>query len=305
MNKDCTIVIPTYYPGQVILNLLKTIPKEFKVIILDNANDAYLSDVLKSCGLTIQHLKLGDIGLGKSFNKALSIINTELIFLTQPDVILQKNCIENLIKTFRIYSSAAIIAPLIYDGNEYSQYDYYDLKISKFKKLLNTKKSKFIKKNKPSGDISVEAVNSTALLLDVKKIKEIGGWDDNFYTYLEDIDLCLRLRQSGYEIIKSPNAHVVHAGFSSHKNENRQKMNISRNWNFTWSSLYFYKKHKNKLSFIVYFNKIFFKYLFKILINIILNRKYKLKIYQIRFGACLDFFNEKKYLDSKYKKNIH
>ena len=301
MNKHCTIVIPTFYPGNVILNLFKSIPVEYKILLVDNGNDNDLTNIIKKSHLSIDHLKVGDIGLGKSFNIALTKVKTDYMFLTQPDVILSENCISNLLKTIKIYPKAAITSPLFFDTKTYSPYDYYDLKISKNKKIIERKKIKNKKNIMPTGDISIEAVNSTALLLDVNKIKEIGGWDNNFYTYLEDIDLCLRLRKKNYEIIKTPSSFVEHLGFQSHHEKHKDNMNISRNWNFCWSSIYFFKKHRSKLNYVRYLIKQIMKNQIKIIINYILNRKAKLKLYRIRLDACISFINGKSFKDSKWK----
>ena len=54
----------------------------------------------------------------------------------------------------------------------------------------------------PEGDLSVEAVTATAMLIDREKLKQIGDYDTRIFYNFEDMDLCLRLRFKGYEIIK-------------------------------------------------------------------------------------------------------
>lgn len=299
-NQETTIIIPTYYPGEKIVKLLQSISSKYQIFIVDNGNDPELKNIVQHYS-NIKHYIVGDVGLGKSFNFALSNISSAYAFITQPDVTLFEGSIDTLVRTIKKYPNAAIVAPLYFEKNIYSPFDYYDLKISKLKKIVPQKKFKNLKNILPEGDISVEAVNSTALLIDVEKILSIGGWDDNFYTYLEDIDLCLRLRQKGYEIIKSPLSKIDHVGFSSHKEENKKKMDISRNWNFCWSSIYFCKKHRTQLFFFKYLFKITLKYLFKIILNFILNNKKKLIIYQIRFDACIKFILGKRFAESKWK----
>ena len=71
---------------------------------------------------------------------------------------------------------------------KYSQYDYLDLSLSKLGTLEDKRKPKTISML-PSGDICVEAVNATAMLIKKSIIKKINGWDENIYTYHEDIDL--------------------------------------------------------------------------------------------------------------------
>ena len=224
MKVKCSVVIPTYFPGNIIKNLLNTIPDVEEILILDNGNDEELKNLLVQEFNNVTYLNTGDIGLGKTFNKAISIVKTNNIFITQPDVTLHKNCIENLILAKSKYKNAAILAPVLYENEKYSYYDHLDLLLNKHKKIIKRKN-----KNKiyclPSGDFCVEAINSTALLVDKEKIKTINGWDDYYYTYLEDVDLCYRVRKKNYEIIKIINSKVDHVGFASHKKSNYNEAN--------------------------------------------------------------------------------
>ena len=196
----CTVVLPTYFPGDEIFKNLESIPIDLKVIIVDNSYDLSLKDKIskyKNC----DYFNIGDVGLGKTFNFALSKIKTPYVLLTQPDVELRKNCIENLLKGFEKYKDAGMVVPIVYDKKVYSKYDFYDLKYSKNERKFNYKKNKVISKV-PSGDFCVDAVNATTMLISVEALKKIDGWDDNYYVYLEDIDICLRLTLNNYSIIK-------------------------------------------------------------------------------------------------------
>ena len=125
----------------------------------------------------------------------------------------------------------------------------------------------------------------------VKKsiLNKINGWDEKIFTYLEDIDLCLNLRRNGYQIIKVNDAVVDHIGFGSHKKENINKAELSRNWHFIWSSLYFANKHYPKPKFITFFFKNFFKYLSKTILNLLLFKKKKYMLNFIRLRACINY----------------
>ena len=286
---NCQVILPTFYPGKKIINCINSIPDKYPIAIIDNGNDDELGDILKKIPRRISHYKVGDIGLPKSFNFALSISNSNYIFITQPDVILEKNCIENLLIANFKYADAGILCPLFYEKEDYSLYDHYDLKFNKKNfKLLKTKK---IKNNKivPSGDFCVEAVNSTAILVKKDLLMKIGMWDENIYTYLEDIDMSIRMRIAGHEIIKVSNSRVFHGGFQSHKIKNREIMNVSRNWHYCWSSIYFKKKHSTSFDFFLYLIQIFTKYLFKSLVYFLLKNSNKFEQNFTRLKACLSF----------------
>jgi len=289
-----TIIIPTFYPGSIINSCLDTLPEAADIIVVDNGDDQELDDLLKQKKHNIRHFKIGDVGLPKSFNFGLKKSKNETILITQPDVSFEKNCISELLNATKKYQNVGLFAPIIYENKEYSQYNSLELNLIK-NGLIRSKKNKFKAVNKkPSGDFCVEAVNATAMLLNRNILEKIGGWDENIYTYLEDIDLCIKLRRMSLSILKVNNAVVHHVGFGSHKVENANKSELSRNWHFCWSSLYFRQKYYSKKEFRKYFVKMIFKYFIKTLINIFLMRLAKFKKNFIRLKACLNYLTIKK-----------
>ena len=288
---ECSIVIPTYFPGKIIEKLLGSLPRVREIYVFDNSNDEELKLLIENKFTNIEYISTGDIGLGKTFNKALNMINSELIFITQPDVQLYKNCIENLILAKKKYKDAAILAPLMFENDKYSIYDHYRFNLDKDKKGM---------KIVPSGDFCVEAINSTAFMLDKRMILEIGGWDDYFYTYLEDIDLCYRLKEKKYGILKIKESKVNHVGFKSHKPSIHNYIDKKRIFNFHKSSLYYNYKHKSKSFFYYYTIKNVLKFCSKLLANIILFRKKKISQNFIKLKSYYYFF----LYDKFGKKNI-
>ncbi len=297
--KDYSIVIPTFYPGDIIKKCINSLPGNKEILIIDNGNDKKLLKNLSDFNKNISYYNIGDVGISKSLNFAISKSTKDYIFITQPDVIIFPDTIDSLIKATEKYENIGIASPLNYDQEKYSQFDHYDLKISKDGRVLDNKYKFSL--FKPDGDICVEAVNSTALLINKNIIEKIGKWDENIYTYLEDIDICLRLRLAGYQIIKVASARVHHSGFASHEEKNHKKHDLLRNWHFCWSSIYFKQKHATKTNFLRFFIKIFTKSFFKCLINIILLNKKKFDINFVKLKACISFLFLKK---SNYRKII-
>ena len=287
-----TIIIPTFYPGPILKKCIKSLPFTADIIIVDNSHDEKLRIMLKQKNYNIRYYNVGDIGLPKSFNFALTKARNNDILITQPDVEFTKNAIEELILASKKYENIGLLAPLVYENNQYSVFNALDLKLSKNGKVKSEKKK--INNKIPSGDFCVEAVNATAMLLKKNVILGVGGWDENIYTYLEDLDLCIRLRKKSMSLIKVHSSIVHHIGFGSHKIENKNQIELSRNWHFCWSSLYFRQKYYYKSHFIFYYLKIFFKYLIKSLFNLILLKFKKSKKNFFRFRACINYLTIKK-----------
>lgn len=288
-----TIIIPTFYPGKIIKKCLASLPKKSEIIIVDNGNDLELEKIIKGSNLKIKHFKIGDVGLSKSFNFGVAKAANENILITQPDVYFEKNAIKNLLDTFNLYKKIGIIAPLIFDKGKYSKFDYLDLNLNKYGNLEDKKRAKKIYKI-PSGNFCVEAINATAMLFKKSFIKKIKGWDENIYTYHEDIDLCVKTRKKKYQIIKNSKAIVHHIGFGSHKKKNRENADKSRNWHYCWSSLYFKEKYSSKANFIIFYINKFMKYFMKTILNFFLFRKKKLISNFMRLRACFNYLFIKK-----------
>lgn len=296
----CTVVVPTFFPGDEILNNLNSIPSSIKILIIDNSYNISLKEKLLKYN-NCNYYNIGDVGLGKTFNFALSKIKTPYVLLTQPDVILKENCIENLMKGIQKYKDSGMVVPIVYDNKSYSKYDFYDLKYSKKKKEFMMKKNKEIL-SAPLGDFCVDAVNATTMMISVDALKTIKGWDENYYVYLEDIDICLRLKLNQYSIIKIADAKVDHIGWSSHFNEIRDTMNVSRIWHFTWSSLYFESKFCRKSLVLKKLIKIIFFSVIKLILNLVILRLSKVKQNLIKLSACFAFISKRgSYFRVKHK----
>ena len=73
-------------------------------------------------------------------------------------------------------------------------------------------------------------------------LEGLGGFDEAFFLYEEDVDLCLRARQAGSRIVFTPRARVIHRlGRSMEQAETRTRIDYDR------SHLHFYRKHKGPL----------------------------------------------------------
>ncbi len=114
-------------------------------------------------------------------------------------------------------------------------------------------------------------------------------FDENFFLYLEEIDLCKRLREKGKKIYLAENVLVKHFGGKSHHPDYQEKMEIQRNWHYLWSLFYYSKKHKG----LIYAYKItlrkFFSAFFKMIVYFFLNKK-KHIIYKHRFLGLLNSY---------------
>ena len=297
-NLDCTVVITTFFAGEKLEACIKNIPKSFNILIIDNGGEKekkkYFED--KFLNLTY-YVSDKNLGVPRSYSLANSLVKTRYMFNTQPDVILKKNCIENLLEKTNLYPNFAILSPTIFHDNSYLvEGDYKILKIFK-NKYKETGKIKIhpVDKKPPEGDISVDAVTGTAMLIDRDKLKLIDDWDKNIFNYYEDMDLCLRFRLKGYEIIKIRQSEVDHHAFSSHDVSISSELDFSRNWHYSWSKFYFLKKHSTKIHAYKFGLSLLMKSIFKSFIYVFFNNSKSVTHFAKFYGVLTAMLNMKSY----------
>jgi N-acetylglucosaminyl-diphospho-decaprenol L-rhamnosyltransferase len=61
-----------------------------------------------------------------------------------------------------------------------------------------------------SSERAVEWVSGSAMLLRREALEEVGSFDEGYFMYVEDVDLCTRLREHGWQVLFSPELEVVH-----------------------------------------------------------------------------------------------
>jgi len=302
-KKDCTVVITTFFAGDKLETCIKNIPDDYKILIIDNGCEKNKKEYFEKKYLNLTyHISETNLGVPRSYSLANQLINTKYMFNTQPDVLLKDGCIENLLKKTNDYPNFAILSPTIFHNKNYLlEGDYKTLKIFK-KKYKESKKIKFHPKDNhpPDGDLSVDAVTGTAMLIDRDKLKLIHDWDTNIFNYYEDMDLCLRFRLKGFEIIKIRDSEVDHDAFSSHDENFSKQMDFSRNWHYSWSTFYFLKKHTTILNAYKFGISLFLKSIIKSLFYIFFKKSKSITYFAKAYGVFFAILN----LPPKYRPKI-
>ena len=219
---DITIGIVTFKSEKVIFNCLKSIKNIKKIIIFDNSNDIELKHKILRKYPKIQFIVSNkNLGFGGGNNHILKMSKTKYVFLLSPDTILKKKCEHELMKQINTIKDFSLIAPFAKEKN----YGYF----KENKKIRN--------KNL----LEVDYVKGFAMLFNTKKVKKFKMFDENIFLYLEEIDLCKRLRKKNHKIYVCKNAKIVHIGAkSSNLGFEYEKC---RNWHWMWSKVYYDKKH--------------------------------------------------------------
>ena len=262
-----TIGIVTYKSEKVLFDCLKSIKKIRNIIIFDNSNDTELKKIIDKRYPKIRFIKSKkNLGYGAANNRIVKESNTKFVFILSPDVILKKNCEQNLLKSLlKLKNNFSVLSPFEKNKN----HEYSKKKFSNNKNLLE-----------------VNYANGFALLINKYDFKKIGMFDENIFLYNEEIDLFKRLRISNLKIYIDRNSEVKHLGGKSSNIGN--EFDKCRNWHWMWSQVYFQKKYKKKFFINIKFILILFVLFWKIIFYFLIFKKKKAIDKVMRFSGTLN-----------------
>ena len=267
--QDLEILTITYKSDHIIEKCLSNIDTNFKTTVIENSDNLSFKENIEKRRNTKCILTKANLGFGSAFNIGAKFIKSKYIFHLNPDVSIDTKIIYKMYDVANEIKNLGIISPS--ESTEKTFISEYNEKIYK----------------------EVDYVKGFVMLVNNLNCKNSGFFDENFFLYLEEIDLCKRLKSKNKKICLLPNIYVKHFAGQSHNPEFAEKMEIQRNWHYMWSLFYFNKKHNGY--FIAYritlgkFISAFFKTIFFFLHN-----KKNYLIYKHRFLGLLNSYLNKK-----------
>ena len=259
IDNKLTIIITSFKSKETILSCLKSIDTAYKIIVVENSNDNNFKLYIEGKFSNSECVIAGEnLGYAKGNNLGLSKVKTQYALIINPDVVLREDTIRNFFISADKIKKFAIIAPTSEDGNSL--------------------------KNQTNSITEVDQVKGFAMFLNMNEFKEVGFFDSNFFIYLEEIDLCKRLKKNNKKIYTDSNILVKHLGGASHDEEYNFEMELSRNWHWMWSLFYYNKKYRGYFFAFLLVVPYFFSSLSKIVFYSITLNKNKRSIYRQRLS---------------------
>ena len=263
---DLTVIITSFHSRDKIFSCIESIEKSIKIIVIENSNDEKLKEEIHSKYQNVECiLSKENLGYGAGNNLGLSRVETSYALIVNPDVTLNTDAVKKFFLRINNLEDFGIVAPI-------SQNEKYN--------NFNINDDKEIKE--------VDNVKGFAMFLNMKNLKQINFFDDNFFLYFEEIDLCRRLKKNNSKIFIDPTIKVSHLGGTSHNSEIEKPMELSRNWHWMWSTFYFHKKHYGYLTAMIKILPKLSSSLIKFIIFLITFQKYKSEIYKHRLSGIIN-----------------
>jgi N-acetylglucosaminyl-diphospho-decaprenol L-rhamnosyltransferase len=236
-----TVILVTFQSAHCAKSLSVSLKAFPHVIVVDNASsddsiEAFTSHIPQARVIANEF----NLGFGAANNKGCALAQTEFVLLLNPDCIIDDKAVKVLIACADQYPLASTVGPQLIDRNGHPDKSY-----SMGAKAWNGKGSI------ADGPLSVKFVSGACMLIRRSAFEKVRGFDDEFFLYYEDSDLCLRLCDSAGEIILEPQAKVTHLSRGSSGGKGRLKAEYLRGYHHIQSKFLFEKKHFQKeVSFI-------------------------------------------------------
>ena len=268
-EKNITFVIVSFKSNHIIEKCIQSINSNIKIIIVENSKNFVVKKYLENKFLNVEVIIANDnLGYGKGNNLGISKIKTQYAFILNPDAVLGKNCLNELSKAqMNLKDDFTILAP-----NLSINYGYFSNQKNNFQNEI----------------LEVDYVKGFAILINLKKVNFDKIFDENFFLFLEEIDLCKRIKDSGGRIFVALNSEIQHSG----KQASEYSLNIElcRNWHWMWSLFYYNYKHFGILTAYRVAIRKFFSSLFKLFFSLLLFKKKAFLIHYYRLNGLFNAF---------------
>jgi GT2 family glycosyltransferase len=283
MINNLTIVIVLYQEKlELIRACLKNI-KNFKIIIVDNDNNIKVKEKIISEFLIHKYiLNKKNIGFSKAANIAVKLVETKYVMNINADCLIKQDDILRLLLTNQADQNCFITSPTFYDSEN---------KLSR--NASNFSDKKILHNNDYfDGDVCVDWVLGSAIVFEKKIFIEIGMFDENFFLYFLDEDICRRAFIKKKSTIQMSTVKAIH-DHGLPKTKNFFKKIFLRNYHFTYDELYYHFKINNHNEIFNKLQKKIPNYFIKFLLNVFILKLGKATHY---LSFILAFFQFKKFL---------
>ena len=241
---ELSIIIVNYNVKEFLQNLVHSLQKavsiiNHEIIVVDNASDdgsvEFIREKFPQITLIVNQTNLG---FSKANNAALKIAKGKFILLINPDTIVSEDTITKMIEFLNEHPDAGLAGCKILnpDGSlQLACRRSFPGPWTSFCKVtglstLFPKSKLFAKYNltylDENSTYEVDAISGSFMMMKREAYEKVGGFDEQFFMYGEDLDLCYRIQKNGYKVYYYPGTQIIHYKGESTKRSSLDETNI-------------------------------------------------------------------------------
>jgi GT2 family glycosyltransferase len=247
MEKILSIIIVNYrsekYLNQCLASIFAIWGQEHEIIVVNNDKDEALASISEKFPLVKIIQQPENIGFGAAHNVGIRHAQGKYVLCLNPDTeALEK--IDVVLDYFEKNTSVAAIGLKLLNNSGQAQKWIAGTEINP-RRLI---KNKFLGDTLPKNGakiLQVDWVSGGAMFIKKEIFEAVGGFDENFFMYFEDMDFCKRVRQIGGEVFYFSNISLRHIEGGSSENKIKQKKY------YYASQDYYFRKHFGLITSII------------------------------------------------------
>jgi len=194
-------------------------PEIAEVIVIDNDSGDDSADILTEefRGQKVRVMESdANAGFGAANNKGIAKARTDYVFLLNSDAFVLEGAVGSLLSRLKSDDSVGLVGPEVVESDGRTQ---QPLNYGPFPTL----KTIFTRNQSVSDPLSPDWISGVAMMGHRDFLLDLKGFDDEFFMYFEDVDLCRRIRAAGKKVVREPGAKIVHFGGQSLKSNFKRK----------------------------------------------------------------------------------
>jgi N-acetylglucosaminyl-diphospho-decaprenol L-rhamnosyltransferase len=216
-------VVVNHEAGEALVECVKTLRAEgiSEVIVVDNASSDGSTEALVVADGAVRLVQTGtNLGYGAAANRGIDASGSELVLVSNPDVVVHRGALAALVEVLGADPTVAIVGPRIleFDGTRYPS-------ARRFPSLVDAAGHALLGDLVPTNRFTrryrlgyvdaeevtdVDWVSGACFLARRRALDELHGFDESYFMYAEDTDLCWRARRAGWGVLFVPGAVVTH-----------------------------------------------------------------------------------------------
>jgi N-acetylglucosaminyl-diphospho-decaprenol L-rhamnosyltransferase len=230
-----TVIVVTYNSRHCIADLAASLIDFPHLIFSDNASH---DGTPQAIATALPHAKLlvheANLGFGAANNRALAYVQTPFAMLLNPDCEISAVAVQGLMDYLQQDPEAAVAAPQIVRSHGALEIGYRWPSVE-------------WRSTGPAAHAPccVGFVTGAAMLLRMARCRDTGFFDEDFFLYYEDDDLCLRLFKAKRSIVLVPQVRLIHASRGSVRGNHPLRAEYLRGYHHAQSKILYAHKHRS------------------------------------------------------------
>ncbi len=223
-----SVIVVLYNPDADVEKTFKHLNKmreviDLEVVVVDNASTNSVTESLQKKFPEFIYVRSREnLGFGGGNNLGFSYTSGEYILCLNPDLLISAEATQALIDTIETQPNIGIVGPKTLDGDGdvviTARADYTVGRLwAKYWALDRIAPRAVYGMTRAEAQsvgqiLDVDWLQGSCLLMRRPLFELLDGFDDSFFLYMEDVDLCRRIRAEGYRVVYDPSAVVIHFG---------------------------------------------------------------------------------------------